>query len=520
MKSLSHRLTALVICVLPVGPVVLANDNLELNISGAPDSVSDNIRSHLDLETLPCDLPELQLRSRLNRIADRISRALRALGHYNGDWQIETDRHNDCWRLDLTVDAGEPVKVTTVDVRVEGEAAADPAFTRYLDKLPVSPGDTLNHGAYENIKTGLSQRARTRGYFDARFRERSLRVKTRDNTAAIKLVYDSGPRYRFGSVNFADARLDEAFLRRFMPFSEGDHYDAEKLIDFQRTLTNSQYFNRVNVDQSPSGPDDQRVDILVELTARKRYQSHFSVGASTDTGPRVGFGFSDRRVNARGHTYDLSSQWSPVESNAAFQYKIPGAVPASEHITFGAGLQEQDTDSADSTSYHLEATRVTVKGKWMQTLRLRFLHERYEIAGDREQSILLMPGIGWSRSHSNDPRYPTRGWRINASLRGAVEGLLSDTSMTQVSVEGKLILPLFNGRLITRVSGGATAVDDFARLPASVRFYAGGDNSVRGFDYESLGPENEEGEVLGGKHLLAGSVEYDYPVFGNYGGFL
>lgn len=521
MKSLRLRLTtlmpALAICVLPVGSGALANGNLVLTLSGASDAVSNNIRSHLDLEALSCDLPELQLRSRLSRIDNRISRALRALGHYNGDWQVKTDRRNDCWHIELTVDPGEPVKVATVDVRLEGEAADDPAFTRYLDNLPVAPGHQLNHSAYESIKTGIEQRARTRGYFDGRFSERILRVNTEDNTAAISLTYNSGPRYRFGETHFPDADFDPTFLRGFLPFAEGDPYDSDKLINFQRALTNSQYFSYVDVDQRPGGADDHSVDTLVALTPRQRYQTRFSVGASTDTGPRVGFGFSDRRTNDRGHTYDLSSQWSPVESNAAFQYKLPGRDPASERTTFGAGWQDQDTDTAKSTSYHLETTQVTVKGKWLQTIRLRFLEERFEIADETETTMLLMPGIGWSRTHSNDPRYPTRGWRLNTSLRGALEGALSDTTLTQVSADAKLILPLFNGRLITRASGGATIVDSFTQLPASLRFFAGGDNSVRGFAYQALGPTNSEGDVIGGKYLLAGSVEYDYPIRDNYG---
>ncbi|HAI23845.1 MAG TPA: outer membrane protein assembly factor, partial [Alcanivorax sp.] len=53
---------------------------------------------------------------------------------------------------------------------------------------------------------------------------------------------------------------------------------------------------------------------------------------------------------------------------------------------------------------------------------------------------------------------------------------------------------------------------DVTELPASIRFFAGGDASVRGFAYESLGPLDNDGEVIGGRHLLVGSLEYDHPI--------
>ena len=105
------------------------------------------------------------------------------------------------------------------------------------------------------------------------------------------------------------------------------------------------------------------------------------------------------------------------------------------------------------------------------------------------------------------------GWRLQFSARGAIEGIASDMTLGQATAEGKVILPLFGGRLLSRVNLGATALDDFSRLPASLRFFAGGDNSVRGYQYESLGPENSQGDVVGGKHLLAGSIEVDHKIW-------
>src|SRR5690606_2460729 len=74
----------------------------------------------------------------------------------------------------------------------------------------------------------------------------------------------------------------------------------------------------------------------------------------------------------------------------------------------------------------------------------------------------------------------------------------------------KLIFPLLGGRIISRADAGFTEADELIELPSSVRFFAGGDNSVRGYAYESLGPTNDDGDVVGGRHLLTGSIEYDH----------
>jgi translocation and assembly module TamA len=71
------------------------------------------------------------------------------------------------------------------------------------------------------------------------------------------------------------------------------------------------------------------------------------------------------------------------------------------------------------------------------------------------------------------------------------------------------------GRVNARVNVGATLVDETASLPVSLRFFAGGDNSVRGYGYKSLGPVDDEGNVRGGRYLVTGSVEYEHPVFGD-----
>ncbi|KJS08005.1 MAG: hypothetical protein VR73_07325 [Gammaproteobacteria bacterium BRH_c0] len=502
-----------------------SDEKVELDINGVGATLSRNIRAHLGLDSISCRVSEARLRSHLRGADEKISEGLRALGYYNGSWHLEhsaitRETRNgdiDCWQIDLTVEAGKPVLVENRDVQVTGAGATDPVFTDFLTQLPLAPGQRLRHNLYEDIKKGLSQRARNHGYFDGEFDQHILRVNTETQRTDITIHYDSGPRYRFGELTFAESPLDNDLLRRYLTFQPGDPYDAGKLIQFQNNLVNSQYFDSVSVDQTQRDQDDKVMPISVVVSAKSKYETTAGVGFSTDTGPRLSYGLRNRRVNSAGDTYQISSQLSPVDSNLGFQYEQPGDKPLREKTQWSTGWQREDTDTATSDSLRAEVARIAVSDSgWMRTISLKYLFERFDIADDKESSMLLMPGIGWSRSSANDPRYPTRGWRLATNLRGAVEGVVSDISMAQAEIDGKLILPLLGGRMLTRAGLAATALDDFSQLPASLRYFAGGDNSVRGFDYESLGPTNSEGEVIGGKHRITASVEYDHRVFGDF----
>jgi len=133
-------------------------------------------------------------------------------------------------------------------------------------------------------------------------------------------------------------------------------------------------------------------------------------------------------------------------------------------------------------------------------------------------SRLLIPGVSWTRIDADSRIYTTRGSRLALSLQGAARGVLSNTSFAQADLQAKVIRSFGTGnRLIVRGEAGATYVSDFSRLPVSLRFFAGGDNSVRGYAYRSLGPTDASGAVIGGRYLLVGSVEYDRRIVGNWG---
>jgi translocation and assembly module TamA len=155
----------------------------------------------------------------------------------------------------------------------------------------------------------------------------------------------------------------------------------------------------------------------------------------------------------------------------------------------------------------------------MRTLSLDLSHERFDVGEGTERTRLTLPAIAFDHKRADREVFPTRGRRLTIELRGTGEFLGSGTSFLQTVVTGRLVRSISDkSRLLARATVGATAKSEFDELPPSVRFFAGGDESVRGFSYDSLGPKDELGNVIGGSNLLVTSVEYERLLRGNFYG--
>jgi translocation and assembly module TamA len=144
---------------------------------------------------------------------------------------------------------------------------------------------------------------------------------------------------------------------------------------------------------------------------------------------------------------------------------------------------------------------------------LNLLVEDFEVAGQIGRSRLLMPGMNWVRIEADNNIRPARGSRLELDVRGANDTLGSDTTFLQVIAKGKWIWsPTMRSRVLLRGDAGVTDEHSFDELPPSVRFFAGGDNSVRGYDFKELGPVDAAGKVVGGSSLAVASIEYEHSV--------
>jgi translocation and assembly module TamA len=252
----------------------------------------------------------------------------------------------------------------------------------------------------------------------------------------------------------------------------------------------------------------------VVLTGAARRQQTYGIGFSTDTGPRVRFSRTNRRFNEQGHQFSVTAQLSPVISEITSNYRLPYGDPRKEWINFDAGVKHEVTDAATSSSLELGARRLVQRPHdWTRTQMLNYQVEDFDISAQRGRSRLLMPGIEWTRLRADNQIRPRNGSKLDLSARFAADALASDTSFVQLTLHGKWIWSFeHGGRVLIRGDLGTTSERELAELPPSVRFFAGGDNSVRGYDYKALGPVDTTGQVIGGESLAVASFEYEHPL--------
>lgn len=509
LKILSWLLLA---CCLGTGAALA---EVEIEAPGAPPGLLDNLRARLALADEPCDAPRWRVQRRYARVESELDPALRAFGYYSASVEKHLERDTDCWHATLTVTLGEPVRVRQRSIQVNGAAHDDPALHTLLDQMPLPVGAPLRHAEYESIKARLREFAGERGYLDWRFERQVLRVDPAAGAVDIELLAESGPRYRFGDIHISEQPLDEELIRRIAGLDAGEDYDARSLTGLDRRLSDSGYFSRVDVRPRRDEANDGTVPVDVLLQPAKRHAWRAGVGYATDTGARASLRYDNRYMNRRGHRLESALSLSPVLSTLLTDYVVPGLDPQRESYSFGAQLKHEETGSTESESATLVARHTLQEDNWIQNRFVEFLHEQSLIGDEQSDANLLMPGIGFTRTEADDLLRTRRGYRVGFEARAAHEALLSTATFVQLSARAKGIYRFGDaGRISARAELGVTLLNDLEQLPASLRYFAGGDNSVRGYAYKSLGPRDSSNDPEGGNNLLTLSAEYEHPVRG------
>ncbi|HEX6999529.1 MAG TPA: autotransporter assembly complex family protein [Gammaproteobacteria bacterium] len=478
-------------------------------MAGVEGDLRTNAEQYLT-DQPPCDASAADVRAYADTLPERVRSALQAFGYYRGvaTATVEQAERADCWRITLHIDPGAPVTIEQVVLELRGEARDDARFRSLFDMFPLVRDGVLRHRDYLAFKSRVESLASERGYREGHFTRERIDVYVDRSRATIELAYDSGPRYRFGDVTFSSEPLAPRVLHSFVGFETNDPYDATLVVELQRDLLASEYFADVRVTPDLDEARDGRIPVRVALEAANPVSYSVGFGFSTDDGPRLRFLYENSRRNRAGHRLTGDVLVSQVRRYATAEYRIPRGNPQRDWLSPRAALAREDVDAGIGAAARLGVQRTSVRDALTVMRYVDLLFENDEIAGEDLYSRLVVPGISLTRTRRDDLARPRHGHRLSLALSA---GLGEGTPFVDLDAGGKWIRALpWNARLLLR--GRVGALLDRGRLdrvPLSMRFFAGGDNSIRGFDYESLGPRNEAGELIGGNRLLEASVEYE-----------
>jgi translocation and assembly module TamA len=486
---------------------------VRVEIEGVTGEMLKNVEAYLEIKRRAGEeeLSEASLRRIYANAEEDIGRALRPFGYYDPKVRSSLEQIEGDWVARFEIDPGVPVRIVKVDIQIEGEGRRDPAFDALIEASGLSPGSVLRHDRYDRLKSHLVETASNRGYFDARFLEARLLVDPERKEAWVELHFDTGVRYRIGSVRVEQDFLLEKVVQRGILFKKGEYFDAEKLQQSEFALYEMGSVSLVDIETLPDA-ETHEVAITVRLAPPRKNRWTIGGGYSTDTNIYIRAGWERLLVNRRGDRMGVNLRYSEPLQDLLYRYVIPTGKPA-EHLTIYTGFIRDQRGDTVSNRFEIAPVDTRFWGPWQREVFGILQAEKSDIAQISFNDFYLIPGIRIIRSQWNNLVRPTKGWKGAFEVRGSTTGLGSDTDYAQFLARTATYIPIApRSRFYLRGQVGLSAVEDFAALPASQRFFAGGDRSVRGWGLNQLSPVNAEGDLIGGKYLVFASVELEYDI--------
>ncbi|ABR73741.1 outer membrane protein assembly factor [Actinobacillus succinogenes] len=478
------------------------------------DRLSENVRIYLEA----MDKNEADGSERHQYLLrENISKALRVFGYYNS--QVYFDLQPRSGKKDLliaSVNVGEPVRIDSTDIEISGEAAEDEEF-RKLDKNVPAKGAVLEHEIYDDYKSSLEKLARQRGYFDADFPVHELQVMPSTNQGWWHLVFNSGQRYHYGDISFHGSQIREDYLRNILKIQSGDPYLINDVSGMTSDYSSTNWFQSVLV--KPTLHEDSKlVDLAVLLRPRKKNSMELGIGYGSDSGPHTQIGWTRPWINSRGHSVRSNLYISSPKQNFEATYKMPLLKnPLNYYYEFSTGFEHEDDTKTDtqSTAATVAALRFwNHPTGWQYSAGLRARYDNFTQADVDEKTLLIYPTATVSRSRISGGTFADRADTISVTVDLGRKMWASDVNFFRIRANAGWIKTFAtNHRFLTRGDIGYLHTDEFNRIPPALRFFAGGDRSVRGYGYKKIAPkDSRNGKLVGGSRLATGTLEYQYQV--------
>jgi translocation and assembly module TamA len=495
---------------------------IDIQITGVTETLENNVREFLSMTRYAArdDLTE-EIVARLGRrIPTEVRRALEPLGYYSATATHTLSQTEKGWVVQIVIEPGRAVRISESQLLLIGAGANDPILQAVIKRAELHPGARLDHGVYENTKAELLRTATNNGYLDAQIQRGEMIVDAVERRASVYLTLATGEQYRFGVISVTQPVVNDDIARRLLRMRQGDRYTLDAILESQYLFDDSQYFSAVEFE--PGVPDRETHEVPLDVHANKNKRNRYSIsgGYGTDTNLRGKLTWDNRYLNMLGHRSQVQLTGSSVLQEASAKYIIPVMDVALEKIELNAIATQQELGDLLSRKMQLGIGLTQVLTTWQRVLFLNLSNETSETIKSEEAAaaadstpsgkiFLIIPGVRFMTVPPSILNRDPRPYSLLAELTGSPATFGSDASFLQLHAIAERVFRIAPGWR-TRLRGelGLTWADDFDELPASHRFFAGGDNSVRGFGLNELSPV-ANGVRIGGPYLLVGSAELE-----------
>jgi len=536
----------LTLMLLSACPPVLAARIKHVDIDGGTQAMRQNVRLALSLaDALDEQISEWRLNYLLRIAEDEARQALEPFGYYTPTITLThnaQDEDEDAITVEISIAPGEPVRVHNARIAITGAGAEDAVLQGDLAGFAPAPGAVFNHAEYEASKLRISRRLTERGYFDAEYAAHQVTVSRADQRADIELAWISGGRYRMGDANFIQTRpvIGAGVLSKLVHWQPGQDYHLERLDTLRSALRRLDYFAQIDIQTPMTQALEQQLPVNITLTPAKRTVYTTGVSYGTDSGSGFRLGMERRYVNPGGHKLGVQLDYTQNRQSLTAQYRIPAFAWRDGWYTLRAQGYDEKTSYLDTRRTELTVSRSV---EYRRTLNLagsvHALRERWAVDVDGGSSTRPLyrrayfsyPSVRADYSKLDDRLFPRKGLVGTLRLRSGIDGAVSNASFLQFHARASRFFGLGEWtRLSARGEAGYTWTNALTEMPPSLRFYAGGDRSIRGYDFREVGPRlvrlqpDDEGVMrqvsfyaLGARNVVTGSVELEHYFRSNWG---
>lgn len=517
--------------------IAFAGKVTAVHIKGLDEPMTENLQLTLSvMDSLNKDVTERRFQYLLNQIEAETREALEPFGYYSPKVTVQRSSQTDVTELTIIVDKGDPVRVRKSDIKIEGEGGDDMYLEQEVDAFFPQVGDVFDQEIYEGSKARITRRLAERGYFDADFLTRRVEVTRAELAADIDLSWQSGNRYDMGKLTFIQTPkkiIRDGLVEKLVYWNEGDYYHQGRLDRLRESLNNLGYFSGIDIEAKPEEAVDYRVPVTITLTPAKRSVYTAGISYGTFSGAGVKGSIEKRYLNDRGHKALADVDWARRRKTATLQYRIPAFRWLDGWYTFSLQGFDEQTDYINNRRLHFVASRSgNITPNFSAIVSMNALRERWNYTAEEDgnpdtktpfhYANAFYPAFSMHYTKSDDPIFPRSGIGLNGEIRAGMADDGSDkTFFAQLYGSGRYYMPVgLRNRLIARGELGYSKTK-VEYLPPALRFYAGGDRSIRGYGWREVGPRIGEGKnayPTGATKLITASIEYEHYLNDKWGG--
>lgn len=491
-------------------------------------SVARHLEQHLELQRYT-RFPDLQA-TEFNRLlteADANARdLLAALGYFNPKLTLRVNAaaDGDAPRtIVIEVEPGEQTRVVSHSIRFADPMNSDPKAAaqraRIQQEWSLRDGEAFTESDWNTAKNAGLRDLQKERYPTARIADSKAAIDADHDRASLQVHYDPGPPYRFGGIELTGVeRYDADGIRNIARIPEGADYSEEALLDAQQRLATSGYFDSAFLMLDPREDDPEHATVIGQLREARYQKVVFGVGLTTDAGPRVSIDHVHNRLWPLGWRA-VSRLSLDAKTQAASTMWTDMPLPSGWAWFLGAGLERVEVGDFKSNSMSLLGGRTKSVGHIDRRYYLQYDMSKV-MGGDAPGSASsLMASYGWTGRYFNDKTNPTAGYGLGAEAGAGFTLTPRRDPFLRMRLHALQFWPLGQrnaigrqSRLAVRGEIGAVMADRDAQVPSTLLFLTGGDTTVRGYGYRSIGTRSIADKLYGGRYLTTGSLEWQRPI--------